>query len=678
MLHGTAPLKLHWDLFLMLFVFYNSISVPFLAAFDQHGGLLALEVIEYFIDVCFAVDILLSFRTSYLDHSGDEVVEPRLIAKQYGCSYKFPLDFVSVIPIETILVSDRQYHALEGEINAKTLKLLSLIKLKRMVRLRRILAVLKYKTSIKLGMRFLLLIFTLFLFAHLSGCFWFLIVSESGTWIAPKDAGQDVDLLYSASIWKQYATSLYCMTVLLLGLDARPSSNGETVYCIFVAFLGSVGIAALFGQMKVLVKSLNSKSATFHEALDTVNQVMTSIQVPAVLQKTVVTYVTQTYWRKDQQEELQRFFGHLSPSLKSEVCTQLFREALVRNTCLGTNDTVDFLMRRLHAKMCKPEDVLLYLDDVSSEMYVLLQGQASVLALDKEGCEQHTRHLNSADYFGEIALLMGCKRTATIIASNFCTFAELNRSNFEELTQTFPYVKTRMLSIICERYQDEWKQSATRALRQLPYFSRCSQQELSHVFYSMQTARYEAGYLLKEPDDPVEHLYLIGTGEVTLAVRRKNGEEAVVHRLGPGGVLFVSSVVNEKKQMFVVRIGVSTCLLSLSEAKLAGNSHAALANTYQNIKAALTDFVSPHDFHPLPPLFQSVSLRFMQEAYRRKLQSPSGRVAGLLTAFQNIASTYKSGDTHEETLDTLLEQALDLTNRLVGTVNRVVADIKER
>jgi len=171
---------------------------------------------------------------------------------------------------------------------------------------------------------------------------------------------------------------------------------------------------------------------------------------------------------------------------------------------------------------------------------------------------------------------------------------------------------------------------------------------------------------------------LIGTGEVTLAVRRKNGEKAVVHRLGPGGVLFVSSVVNEKKQMFVVRIGVPTCLLSLSEAKLAGNSHTALANTYQNIKAALTDFVSPHDFHPLPPLFQSVSLRFMQEAYRRKLQSPSGRLAGLLTAFQNIAFTYKSGETHEETLDTLLEQALDLTNRLVGTVNRVVADIKER
>lgn len=103
--HGTAPLKLHWDLFLMIFVFYNSVSVPFLAAFDQHSALLVFEVIEFTIDFCFAVDIMLSFRTSYLDHSGDEVVEPGVIARHYGYSYKFPLDLVSVIPIEAILVT---------------------------------------------------------------------------------------------------------------------------------------------------------------------------------------------------------------------------------------------------------------------------------------------------------------------------------------------------------------------------------------------------------------------------------------------------------------------------------------------------------------------------------------------------------------------------------------------
>lgn len=541
-----------------------------------------------------------------------------------------------------------------------------------MIRLRRILSVLNYKSSIKLGLRFLLLVFTLFLFVHLAACFWFLIVSESESWVAPKDVDQDIHL-YSENVWLQYATALYYMTVLTLGLDARPSSTAETVYCSVVAFLGTIVTAALFGQMTVLVQALNQKSTQYHEALGGLNQVMTSIQVPADLQKTVVTYVTRTYWRKDQQEEMQRFFDTLSPSLKSEVCTQLFREVLVRNPCLGTKDTVDFLVKHLQAKMCKPEDVLLFLDDVGNEMFLMLQGQASVLVLDKRGCEQHARQLGPGDLFGEIALLMGCRRTATVIAANFCTFAELSRSHFKELTQTFPFVEKRMLECMCERYQEEWKMSALHALSQLPYLVHCSQQELSRVFYSLQTIHYDAGYLLQTPDDSVDQVYIIGTGEVTLAARRKNGEEVVVQKLSAGGVLFVSSAVLEKKQMFVVRIHTSSCLLSLSSSKLT-----ALAAIYPSIKSGLTSFASPCDFHPLPSLFQAASLRFMQAAYRRKLQSRSGKVAGLVSALQHFVSTRKSGDLSEETLEGLLSQTIELTARLTDTVEKVVASTRER
>lgn len=541
-----------------------------------------------------------------------------------------------------------------------------------MIRLRRILAVLNYKASIKLGLRFLLLVFTLFLFVHLAACFWFLIVSESESWVAPKDVGQDVHL-YSENVWVQYGTVLYYMTVLTLGLDARPSSTTEIVYCSVVAFLGTVVTAALFGQMTVLVQSLNWKSSQYHEAMDSLNQVMTSVQVPADLQKTVVTYVTRTYWRKDQQEEMQRFFDTLSPSLKSEVCTQLFREVLIRNSYLGTDDTVDFLVKHLQAKMCKPEDVLLFLDDVGNEMFLLLQGQASVLALDKQGIEQHVRQLGPTDIFGEVALLMGCRRTATVIAANFCTFAELSRNHFEELTQTFPFVKTRMLACMCERYKEEWKLSALHALSQLPYLAHCSQQELSYVFYSLQTVHYEAGYLLRTPDDPVEQVYVIGTGEVTLAVRRKNGEEAVVQKLGAGGVLFVSSAVLEKKQMFVVRIHTSSTLLSLSASKLS-----TLAKAYPSIKSGLASFSSPCDFHPLPSPFQYASLRFMQAAFRRKLESRSGKVAGLVSALQRFVSTHKSGDLLDETLEGLLSQTIELTAGLTSNVEKLVADTRER
>ena len=99
--------KIYWDLGLIILVLYNSLSVPFLAAFDPENKLEALEVLEYIVDCLFAIDILFSFTTSYMDGNGDEVLDHRHIAKHYGCSYKFPLDVFGVVPVETILVSLR-------------------------------------------------------------------------------------------------------------------------------------------------------------------------------------------------------------------------------------------------------------------------------------------------------------------------------------------------------------------------------------------------------------------------------------------------------------------------------------------------------------------------------------------------------------------------------------------
>jgi len=100
----NATWKLYWDLAMVVLVLYNSVSVPFLAAFDPENKLEALEVLEYLLDGCFAIDILFSFTTSYMDDNGDEVLDHRHIARHYGCSYKFPLDVVGVLPVETILV----------------------------------------------------------------------------------------------------------------------------------------------------------------------------------------------------------------------------------------------------------------------------------------------------------------------------------------------------------------------------------------------------------------------------------------------------------------------------------------------------------------------------------------------------------------------------------------------
>ena len=85
-----SQLKSAWDLFILLFVVYNAISVPLETGFIgwQPGEFLVcctclgfeieklsgIATFESLVDLLFIFDIVLSFRTAYVDDHGTMVV----------------------------------------------------------------------------------------------------------------------------------------------------------------------------------------------------------------------------------------------------------------------------------------------------------------------------------------------------------------------------------------------------------------------------------------------------------------------------------------------------------------------------------------------------------------------------------------------------------------------------
>jgi CRP-like cAMP-binding protein len=59
-------------------------------------------------------------------------------------------------------------------------------------------------------------------------------------------------------------------------------------------------------------------------------------------------------------------------------------------------------------------------------MYFIAKGDCSVSIRDEKRKEiKNVRKLNPGDQFGEISLVYGCNRTATVSAGNYSTFAKL-------------------------------------------------------------------------------------------------------------------------------------------------------------------------------------------------------------------------------------------------------------
>ena len=53
-----------WDIVVILFVVYNAITIPFEAAFGSTSFVVQIYF-DYIVDVCFALDIVWTFITSY-------------------------------------------------------------------------------------------------------------------------------------------------------------------------------------------------------------------------------------------------------------------------------------------------------------------------------------------------------------------------------------------------------------------------------------------------------------------------------------------------------------------------------------------------------------------------------------------------------------------------------------
>lgn len=87
------------------------------------------------IDFNFAIDILLTFRTTYYDKDGQEIYNWKMIAKKYLLG-RFAIDFISTVPLD--IVSDLE-----------VLQLFQMLKLLRLSRISKIIKNLALKEDIK-------------------------------------------------------------------------------------------------------------------------------------------------------------------------------------------------------------------------------------------------------------------------------------------------------------------------------------------------------------------------------------------------------------------------------------------------------------------------------------------------------------------------------------------------
>ena len=166
---------------------------------------------------------------------------------------------------------------------------------------------------------------------------------------------------------------------------------------------------------------------------------------------------------------------------------------------------------RCARRKVRKKEVIVRQGSHDREMYIVESGRLRISAVSEEGKEVGFGMLEPGDTFGEMAMLDGEERSATVTAIEACDLLVLGREEFERLVVDHPHIAINLLVILVQRlrhtsrmYQDSvFLEVPARLARFLLQFSRAAEQGESIPVLNLALSQYELGTLINASRESV-------------------------------------------------------------------------------------------------------------------------------------------------------------------------------
>uniref|UniRef100_A0AAZ3PS02 Voltage-gated inwardly rectifying potassium channel KCNH2 n=1 Tax=Oncorhynchus tshawytscha TaxID=74940 RepID=A0AAZ3PS02_ONCTS len=391
-----SPFKAVWDWVILLLVIYTAIFTPYTAAFllsDQEGAAMQtcgyscspLNVVDLIVDIMFIVDIIINFRTTYVNNNDEVVSQSQRIAVHYFKGW-FLIDMVAAIPFDLLIYRS-------GE---ETTTLIGLLKTARLLRLVRVARKLDRYSEYGAAVLFLLMC-TFALIAHWLACIWYAIgnVERAGAarigWL--DSLGDQLGKPYNQtipgsgpSIRDKYVTALYFTFSSLTSVgfgNVSPNTNSEKIFSICVMLIGSLMYASIFGNVSAIIQRLYSGTARYHTQMLRVREFIRFHQIPNPLRQRLEEYF-QHAWSYTNGIDMNAVLKGFPECLQADICLHLNRTLLENCKAFkgSTKGCLRALAMRFKTTHAPPGDTLVHAGDIISALYFISRGSIEILRGD--------------------------------------------------------------------------------------------------------------------------------------------------------------------------------------------------------------------------------------------------------------------------------------------------------
>lgn len=114
-------------------------------------------------------------------------------------------------------------------------------------------------------------------------------------------------------------------------------------------------------------------------------------------------------------------------------------------------ETIDKIALAGSRKTYKKDSVILMEEEAGSALFVIISGKVKISRTSNDGREVILSILNESDFFGEMAILDGLARSATVVAIEDSELFIVQRNDFLEMLKQFPEISIALLTELTGR-----------------------------------------------------------------------------------------------------------------------------------------------------------------------------------------------------------------------------------
>jgi CRP-like cAMP-binding protein len=376
--------KIAWDIFLFLLTIYSVASAFYVIGMNiPTTG--TLESFNNFVTVMFAVDLLLSFNTAYIDgETGLFIMNRPAIAGHY-LKFWFWIDFVATIPFDSII--DAVVSGSGSYLVA--IRMIRFLRIMRIAKLYKLLADDGWISRLKINpqlMQLIVLLFQLAFIIHLFGCFWHYIAlpsvnsdigSSSINWI-------DKFGFSNAITSDRYLASIYFILVSMLTVgygDIYPTNQLERGYAMLTMLVGVIFFSSLMSKVASLVDKVNPQAKLQDDRVEELKLFLSELSLPRQTKATIMESYLYYFANKTSLDEIE---GEVVRPLLIDLIYDLHQKDIKKLYLfekLNSRDFIFDLVSSWKPMQAVPGDTLYQKNDLITDLILVKAGRVRMAAV---------------------------------------------------------------------------------------------------------------------------------------------------------------------------------------------------------------------------------------------------------------------------------------------------------